>query len=134
MLCHLGPEQTDHSINIAHGLIKGDAEFEFPSPPQVPDPGAPDNCSFDDCLLPAPEPPGRVAAVGGLILAEEVEETPQDAVEVEPLNFATFDILAMIPPRWIDESTFDDRIIAQPSAFAFGDQGSLQRRAAARGR
>jgi len=124
MLCHLGPEQTDHSINIAHGLIKGDAEFEFPSPPQVPDPGAPGNCSFDDCLLPAPEPPGRIAAVGGLILAEEVEETPQDAVEVEPLNFATFDILADDPATpWIDESTFDDRIIAQPSAFAFGDQG-----------
>jgi hypothetical protein len=124
MLCHLGPEQTDHSINIAHGIIKGDAEFEFPSPPQWVDPGAPNNCAFADCLLPAPEPPGRIAAVGGLILAEEVEETPQDAVEVEPLNFAALDITADDPATpWFDESTFDDRIISQPSAFAFGDQG-----------
>jgi cytochrome c peroxidase len=124
MLCHLGPEQTDHSINISHGLIKGDAEFEFPSPQSVLDPGAPDNCAFEDCLLPAPEPPGRIAAVGGLVLAEEVEETPQDAVEVEPLNFAALDILADDPSTfWLDESTFDDRIIGQPSGFAFGDQG-----------
>ena len=35
MLCHLGPEQTDHSINIAHGLLKNDAEFEYPTPPAV---------------------------------------------------------------------------------------------------
>ena len=33
MLCHLGPEQTDHSINISHGLLKNDAEFEYPTPP-----------------------------------------------------------------------------------------------------
>lgn len=110
MLCHLGPEQTDHSINIGHGLIKGDAEFEFPTPPVVPDPGAPDNCAFEDCLLPAPEPPGVIAAVGGLVLTEEVEESPQDAVEVEPINFnRTGNTL--------------DKTIAAPSAFAFGDQG-----------
>jgi len=110
MLCHLGPEQTDHSINIAHGVIKGDAEYEYPTPPVVPDPGAPDNCSFDDCLLPAPEAPGPIAAVGGLVLTEEVAETPQDAVEVEPLNFNA-------------TGTLVERIIAAPSAFAFGDQG-----------
>lgn len=110
MLCHLGPEQTDHSINIAHGLLKGDAEFEFPTPPTVPDPGAPDNCFFADCQLPGPEAPGPIAAVGGLILTEEVAETAQDAVEVEPLNFNT-------------TGTLVERIISAPSAFAFGDQG-----------
>lgn len=114
MLCHLGPEQTDHSINIAHGLLKNDAEFEYPTPPFALDPGAPDNCFFLDCLLPAPEPSGSSRVVGGLILAEEVEETAQDAVEVEPRNFATFD----------DPATpWDDRVVAQPGNFAFGDQG-----------
>jgi hypothetical protein len=38
----------------------------------------------------------------------------QDAVEVEPRNFATFD----------DPATpWNDMIVAQPSFFAFGDQG-----------
>ena len=38
----------------------------------------------------------------------------QDAVEVEPRNFATFD----------DPATpWDDRVVAQQSHFAFGDQG-----------
>jgi hypothetical protein len=89
MLCHLGPEQTDHSINIAHGLLKGDAEFEFPSPPSTglsyTGPGG------TTIEIPAPEPPGPLAVVGGLILAEEVDETPQDAVEVEPRGFALLD-------------------------------------------
>jgi len=107
MLCHLGPEQTDHSINISHGVIKGDAEFEFPTPPSVIDPRG--------IEVPAPEAPGPIAAVGGLILAEEVTEgAAQDAVEVEPRNFATFD----------DPSTpWDDRNVAQPKRFSFGDQG-----------
>ena len=110
MLCHLGPEQTDHSINIAHGIIKGDAEFEFPTPPTVPDPNDPTGER-----LPAPEPPGPIATVGGLILSEEVSEgAAQDAVEVEPRNFATFDDLA---------TPWDDRIVAQPGRFSFGDQG-----------
>lgn len=111
MLCHLGPEQTDHSINIAHGLLKNDAEFEYPDPPRVPDP---DNI-FADGMLPAPEPSGLSRTVPGLILEEEVGEgAAQDAVEVEPRNFATFD----------DPATpWDDRIIAQPGNFAFGDQG-----------
>ena len=106
MQCHLGPEQTDHSINIAHGLLKGDAEFEFPTPPFLVDP-------FGD-TVPAPEPPGIIKAVGGLILAEEVEEAAQDAVEVEPRNFEIVD----------NPATFwDERMIAAPSNFAFGDQG-----------
>jgi hypothetical protein len=107
MLCHLGPEQTDHSINISHGVIKGDAEVEFPTPPSVIDPFGTE--------VPAPEPPGPIAAVGGLILSEEVSEgAAQDAVEVEPRNFATFDIFS---------TPWDDRIVAQPKRFTFGDQG-----------
>jgi len=120
MLCHLGPEQTDHSINISHGILKNDAEFEYPVPPQVPDPDeifAPeaDGPFAGMSMLPAPEPSGSSRAVAGLILSEEVSEgPPQDAVEVEPRNFATFD----------DPATpWDDRIISQQSNFAFGDQG-----------
>ncbi|MDP1990543.1 MAG: cytochrome c peroxidase [Syntrophales bacterium] len=111
MLCHLGPEQTDHSINIGHGLLKNDAEFEYPSPPRVPDPLN----IFGDGQLPAPEPSGSSRVVGGLILSEEVTEgPPQDAVEVEPRNFATLDN---------PNTPWDDRIISQPGNFAFGDQG-----------
>jgi cytochrome c peroxidase len=115
MLCHLGPEQTDHSINISHGLLKNDAEFEYPTPPFVPDPTTVPVTTFDDGFLPAPEPSGSSRTVPGLILAEEVGEGPaQDAVEVEPRNFATFD----------DPATpWDDSIIAQPGNYAFGDQG-----------
>lgn len=113
MLCHLGPEQTDHSINISHGLLKNDAEFEYPTPPFVADPTTPQ--TFEDGLLPAPEPSGSSRTVVGLILAEEVGEgVAQDAVEVEPRDFAVFD----------DPATpWDDRIVAQESNFAFGDQG-----------
>jgi hypothetical protein len=113
MLCHLGPEQTDHSINIAHGLLKNDAEFEYPTPPAVPDPTTP--ATFPDGLLPAPEPSGSSRTVGGLILEEEVGEgMPQDAVEVEPRNLATLD----------DPATpWDDRVVSQQGHFAFGDQG-----------
>ncbi|MBI5585937.1 MAG: hypothetical protein HY892_19165, partial [Deltaproteobacteria bacterium] len=118
MLCHLGPEQTDHSINISHGLLKGDAEFEMPTPPFVTDPGSPNNCVFtiapDTCFLPGPEPPGVLRTVPGLVLSEEIAGTPQDAVEVEPRNFATFDNPA---------TPWDDRVVAQPAFFAFGDQG-----------
>ena len=113
MLCHLGPEQTDHSINISHGVLKNDAEFEYPNPPRVPDPTTPP--AFADGFLPAPEPSGSSRAVVGLILEEEVGEgVAQDAVEVEPRDFAVFD----------DPATpWDDRIMAQESNFGFGDQG-----------
>jgi hypothetical protein len=110
MLCHLGPEQTDHSINISHGLLKNNAEFEYPVPPRLPDP---DNI-FGDGLLPAPEPSGAFTAVGGLILAEELEGAAQDAVEVEPRNFASSNNPA---------TPWNDRVVAQPGNFAFGDQG-----------
>jgi hypothetical protein len=113
MLCHLGPEQTDHSINISHGLLKNDAEFEYPVPPAVTDPTTP--FTFADGLLPAPEPSGSSRTVVGLIMEEEVGEgVAQDAVETEPRDFQVFD----------DPATpWDDRIIAQESNFAFGDQG-----------
>jgi cytochrome c peroxidase len=113
MLCHLGPEQTDHSINISHGLLKNDAEFEYPTPPTVADPTFP--ATFADGRLPSPEPSGSSRAVVGLILEEEVGEgVAQDAVEVEPRDFQVFD----------DPATpWDDRIIAQESNFGFGDQG-----------
>jgi len=113
MLCHLGPEQTDHSINISHGLLKNDAEFEYPTPPFATDPSTPS--VFLNGLLPAPEPSGSSRTVPGLILAEEVGEgAAQDAVEVEPRNFATLNNPA---------TPWDDSIIAQPANFAFGDQG-----------
>jgi len=118
MLCHLGPEQTDHSINIVHGLLKMDAEFEYPTPPIASDPGYPPlnpvGCAFDDCLLPASEPSGVLRAVTGLILAEEVTEGAQDQIEVEPRNFAAFDD---------PDTPWDDRVVGQQAFFAFGDQG-----------
>ena len=96
MLCHLGPEQTDHTINVNHGLLLSDTEFELPTPPG------------------APEPTGPSRTVTGLILAEEVEETAQDGVEVENRNFAVVD----------DPSTpWDDRQIGSPSGIAFQDNG-----------
>jgi len=122
MLCHLGPEQTDHSINISHGLLKNGPESEFPTPPFAID----TDCIFGvdpvvsallgtpTCVVPAPEPSGAFTAVGGLILSEELEGAAQDAVEVEPRNFATLD----------DPLTpWDDSVVAQPGQFAFGDQG-----------
>jgi hypothetical protein len=122
MLCHLGPEQTDHSINIAHGILKNDAEFEYPVPPKVPDPTTPATFPADVdgpfagiSTLPAPEPSGSSRSVVGLILEEEVGEgVAQDAVEVEPRDFQVFDD---------PDTPWDDRIIAQESNFGFGDQG-----------
>ncbi|KAF0219141.1 MAG: hypothetical protein FD174_2227 [Geobacteraceae bacterium] len=96
MLCHIGPEQTDHSVNISHGLLKGGAEYELPIPPT------------------SPEPAGPFSVVAGLILAEELAETAQDVIEVEPRDMGMVD----------DPATpWDERKIAVPSAFAFGDQG-----------
>jgi hypothetical protein len=113
MLCHLGPEQTDHSINISHGVLKNDAEFEYPTPPFASDPTTP--ATFADGVLPAPEPSGSSRTVVGLILEEEVGEgVAQDAVEVEPRDFAVFDD---------PDTPWDDSIVSQESNFAFGDQG-----------
>jgi len=96
MLCHIGPEQTDHSVNISHGLLKGGAEYELPLP------------------YLSPEPTGAFNFVPGLILEEELAETPQDVIEVEPRDMAMVDDPA---------TAWDESVIAVPSAFAFGDQG-----------
>ena len=106
MICHLGPEQTDASINVAHGLMLSDTEFEFPTPPTVIVP------VFGE--VGAPEPTGPFKTVSGFVLAEEVEEVAQDAVEVEPRDMALVDDPA---------TSWDDRVVAGPSHFAFGDQG-----------
>jgi cytochrome c peroxidase len=96
MLCHFGPEGTDHSINVSHGLVKSAPEYELPLP-------------FN-----SPEPTGPFRAVGGLILADEVEEPAQDVVEVEPRDMGVVD----------DPATpWDERVVSVPSAFAFGDNG-----------
>ena len=96
MLCHLGPEQTDNTMNVNHGLLLSDTEFEFPTP------------------LGAPEPTGPSRTIGGIILEEEVAETAQDGVEIENRNFAMMD----------DPNTpWDDRQIGSPSGIAFQDNG-----------
>lgn len=96
MLCHFGPEGTDHSVNVSHGLLKSAPEYELPIPPT------------------SPEPTGPFRAVGGLILADEVEEPAQDVVEVEPRDMGMAD----------DPATpWDERVVSVPSAFAFGDNG-----------
>ncbi len=96
MICHLGPEQTDATISIAHGTLHSDTEFEFPTPPN------------------AAEPTGPFRFVAGFLLEDEVGETAQDAIEVEPRDMAMVD----------DPATpYDDRIISAQSNFGFGDQG-----------
>lgn len=112
MLCHLGPEQTDHSVTKTHGVLLSNTEFEFPTPPFVPDPSIPP--AFPDGLLPAPEPTGSFKVLAGHALADEVNEAAQDIVEMEPMDMALVDNPA---------TPWDDRIIAAPSAFGLGDQG-----------
>jgi hypothetical protein len=96
MICHLGPEQTDHTNNVNAGLLLSGTEFEFPTPQS------------------APEPTGPFRLVTGMPLAEEVEENAQDGVEVENRNFNIVD----------DPLTpWDDRQVGVPSAIAFQDNG-----------
>lgn len=95
MLCHLGPEQTDHTNNVNAGLLHSDVEFELPPPGD-------------------PEPTGVFRLVSGAALAEEVEENAQDGVEVENRNFAVHD----------DPNTpWDDRVVGVPNGIAFQDNG-----------
>ncbi|MCI0409493.1 MAG: hypothetical protein L0191_13195 [Acidobacteria bacterium] len=97
MICHLGPEQTDHTNNINAGLMQSSTEFEFPTP------------QF------AAEPTGPMRLVTGISLAEEVEENAQDGVEVENRDFGILD-----DPNTVD---FDEGQIGSPSAIAFQDNG-----------
>ena len=95
MLCHLGPEQTDHTNNVNAGLLHSDTEFELPPPGE-------------------PEPTGQFRVVTGIMLEEEVEENAQDGVEVENRNFAIQD----------DPATpHDERVVGSPSGIAFQDNG-----------
>lgn len=95
MLCHLGPEQTDHTSNVNHGVLISDTEFELPAPGE-------------------PEPTGPFATISGLMLEEEVEETAQDGVEVENRDMALVD----------DPATpFHEGQMGVPSGIAFGDNG-----------
>lgn len=107
MLCHFGPEQSDHTNNVNAGLMLSDTEFEWPREPNLDSFVGPEDS--------APEPTGPFRVVTGIALAEEVEENAQDGVELELRNFATFD----------DPSTptIDERVIAFPGAFSFQDNG-----------
>ena len=95
MICHIGPEQTDHTNNVNAGLLLGDTEYELPAPGE-------------------PEPTGPFRLVTGIGLAEEVEENAQDGVEVENRNFALKDDLS---------TPWDEGQIGTPSAVAFQDNG-----------
>jgi cytochrome c peroxidase len=111
MLCHAGPEQSDHTNNVNAGLMLSDTEFEFPPPPPgfTAPPGS--SAEVENAFA---EPTGPFRVVTGIFLAEEVEENAQDGVELELRNFSTFD----------DPSTpWDDRQIAFPGAFSFQDNG-----------
>ncbi len=99
MLCHLGPEQTDHTNNVNAGLLKSGTEVEFPTPPGTP------------------EPTGVLRFLTGLSLSEELEENAQDGVEVENRNFSLFDL-----PD-VDPFIFDDRVVGPSSGTAFQDNG-----------
>jgi cytochrome c peroxidase len=95
MLCHLGPEQTDHTSNVNHGILISDAEFELPPPGE-------------------PEPTGPFRTISGLMLEEEVEEPAQDGVEVENRNMVLVD----------DPGTaWHEGQVGEPNGIAFGDNG-----------
>jgi cytochrome c peroxidase len=95
MLCHLGPEQSDHTNNVNAGLLQSGTEQEFPFPND------------------APEPTGVLRLVTGFSLAEEVEENAQDGVEVENRNFQ---VTAGSGP-------VANSVVASASATAFQDNG-----------
>ena len=111
MLCHLGPEQTDHTNNVNAGLIHGGPEFELPPPG-------------------APEPTGVFRLITGAALAEEVEENAQDGIEVENRNFsivngavANYNDLSLFPDTGAQDVGAFGAAIGLPSAIAFQDNG-----------
>ncbi len=114
MLCHLGPEQSDHTNNVNAGLLQSGTEQEFPFPQGVA------------------EPTGVLRLVTGFSLAEELEENAQDGVEVENRNFNIFGDDLSIPPGCVPEPGFPNGTncqapvnaqTAQASANAFQDNG-----------
>ncbi len=122
MLCHLGPEQSDHTNNVNAGLLQSGTEIEFPTPPG------------------SPEPTGVLRLVTGLSLAEELEENAQDGVEVENRDFRLFNdevfgqyIVNGVPLPYNDAGfpfadpllfdNLDDRVIGQSFGTTFQDNG-----------
>ena len=107
MLCHFGPEQSDHTNNINAGLLLSDTEFEFPNQVVEGTLVGPEDSAIEST--------GPFRVVTGIALAEEVEENAQDGVELELRNFSTFD----------DPATpgIDERAIGFPGAFSFQDNG-----------
>ena len=106
-LCHLGPEQSDHTNNVNAGLLQSGTEQEFPFPRG------------------SGEPTGVLRVVMGVSLAEELEENAQDGVEVENRNFDIVDDELDDPdtPFPIDESMFDDAQMGAARGIAFQDNG-----------
>ena len=102
MLCHLGPEQSDHTINVNHGILISSTELELPPPG-------------------ASEPTGPLALVTGFVLAEEVEEPAQDGVEVENRNFSIVEP-ATVANYAAELEPYAARI-GLPSGIAFQDNG-----------
>lgn len=102
MLCHFGPEQSDHTILINHGIILSGTELELTAPTVA-------------------EPTGPFAIVTGLVLAEELEEPAQDGVEVENRNFVIQEPLS-VPNYPAELDDFSARI-GLPTAIAFQDNG-----------
>src|SRR3712207_9129255 len=68
MLCHLGPEQTDHTINVNFGLLLSDTEFELPPPGE-------------------PEPTGPSRTVTGFFLADEVSRSEEHTSELQSRQY-----------------------------------------------
>jgi len=106
MLCHLGPEQSDHTSNVLAGLLHSDTEIELP--PSFPP-------------LAAVEPTGPFRFVSGFLLAEEFEGTAQDAIEIEARDMAIVNALVDDPATpWPD---FLNREIGTMNGSAFQDNG-----------
>lgn len=106
MLCHLGPEQTDHSGNVLAGLLHSNTEIELPPnfPPEA-----------------AAEPTGPFKFVSGLLLAEEFEGVAQDVIEIEARDMAVVQALADNPlTPWNDTLNVE---IGLMNGSAFQDNG-----------
>jgi cytochrome c peroxidase len=103
MLCHLGPEQTDHTSSVAHGFLLSDTEFELPPPG-------------------AAEPTGPFKFVSGFILSDELEGPAQDGVEVENRNFSVVNGIPAGTNYPASLAPFAVQI-GLPNATAFQDNG-----------
>lgn len=106
MLCHLGPEQTDHSINVMGGLLHSNTEIELP--PSFPP-------------LAAVEPTGVFRFISGIHMADEFEGPAQDQIEIEPRDMAVVNLLEdNILTPWNDTLILE---IGLMNGSAFQDNG-----------